>query len=35
MADTWVVQRMNCTALPQQGGARVSLTIMSNKWGKQ
>jgi hypothetical protein len=34
MADTWVVHRLNCTNLPTRG-ARVSLTIMSNKWGKQ
>jgi hypothetical protein len=35
MADTWVVHRMNCKALPQQGEREWPLKIMSNKRGNQ
>jgi hypothetical protein len=33
MADTWVVHRLDCKALPRKGGGEWHPKIMSNKWG--
>ena len=35
MADTWVVHRLNCKALPSKGEREWHLKIMSNQRGNQ
>ena len=35
MADTWVIHRLNCKALPSKGEREWHLKIMSNKRGNQ